>query len=249
MTDPPEATSGEPSLRAINAAIPRKVRLDADIGATTLFFGLLLLGAGAVWFGMASYFAVRTQQHRAALNRDGRETIATITEIFHGRSSTDVHYRFRLGDVGYQGSADFKDDRRFNLHPGDQIPLLVSPSDPSINHPSNWAWWSWRSDVVPHIFMLMFPVGGLVILLWLWKTRRLARIGWVTEGKVIACAPKGKHFRVDYEFSTEDQALFDGANENSDECETGSKIRVIYLRSHPKRNDTYPLALFRGSDD
>jgi hypothetical protein len=248
MIDPAEETSGEPSLRAINAAIPRKVRLDADIGATTLFFGLLLLGAGAVWFSMASYFAIRTEQRQSALNRDGHETIATITEIFHGRSSTDVHYRFRWAGVGYQGAADFKEDRRFDLHPGDQIPILVLPSDPSINHPSNWAWWSLRSDVVPHIFMLIFPAGGLVVLLSLSKARRLARSGWVTEGKVIACAPKGKRFRVDYEFSV-DQALFDGANENSDECETGSKIRVIYMRSNPKRNDTYPLALFRGPDD
>jgi len=74
----------------------------------------------------------------------------------------------------------------------------------------------------------------------------LARIGWVTEGKVIACAPKGNLFRVDYEFFDEHNTQFDGADEYSDEYKTGSNIRVIYLRENPKRNDIYPLSDFEN---
>jgi hypothetical protein len=85
---------------------------------------------------------------------------------------------------------------------------------------------------------------GIVALVFTFRERRLARIGWVTDGKVIACAPKGKRFRVDYEFCSGDHTLFDGANENSEEYESGSSIRVIYLRKNPKRNDTYPMSSY-----
>ena len=74
-------------------------------------------------------------------------------------------------------------------------------------------------------------------------------MGWVTEGKVIACAPKGSRFRVDYEFYAGDHKEFDGADEYSDEYQSGSNIRVIYLLKNPKRNDTYPMSTYRAVDE
>ena len=127
---------------------------------------------------------------------------------------------------------------------GDQLAVSFLHADPLVSHPTGWAWWTWW-DLLPYAFGLwIFGIGvrGLVMV---YQRRRLGRIGWVTEGKVIACATKGSRFRIDYQFYSEDQTLFDGANEYSyDEYKYGSKIRVIYLRSNPKRNDTYPLADF-----
>lgn len=233
----------EPSIREINAMIPRKVRLDPDGGYTSLVIALIVLCVGAVWFGGASYYYIQQARHRDALNREGREGIANITEIHIGRHSTSVYYTFRLSDAVYQGKAQFPEGRYLDVHVGDQIPILFLPSDPSVSHPSGWAWWSWW-DLGPHIFMLIFPIGGAIVLGSLYRERRLARIGWVTEGKVIACAPKGSRFRVNYEFLSEDGTSFDGADEYSDEYETESSIRVIYLRKNPKMNETYPMSTY-----
>ena len=125
-------------------------------------------------------------------------------------------------------------------------PILIQylASDPFVNHPSAWDW-SMGSDIIPNLFMLLIPGAGAVGLGYLYRERRLARIGWVTEGTVVACAPKGSRFRVDYEFFDEDHVEFDGDTEESyDEYKTGSKIRVIYLRKNPKRNDAYPMSIY-----
>jgi len=233
----------EPSIREINATIPRRVRLDPDGGYAPLAFVLIFLCVGAIWFGGAFYYYIQQARHRDALNRMGREAIATITEIYSGRGSTSVYYTFRFSDAVYQGHARFPEDRYLDIHVGEQIPILFLPADPSVSHPSNWAWWSWW-DLGPHVFMLMFPIFGVVGLGYLYRERRLARFGWVTEGKVIACAPKGSRFRVDYEFLSEDGTEFDGADECSDEYETESSIRVIYSRKNPKKNDTYPMSTY-----
>jgi hypothetical protein len=100
--------------------------------------------------------------------------------------------------------------------------------------------------VFPNLFALLFPGGGVTIAMNLYRERYLARFGYVTEGTVIACAPKGSRFRVDYEFLNEDHVEFDGDTEESyDEYKTGSNIRVIYLRKNPKRNDAYPMSTFQ----
>jgi hypothetical protein len=144
----------------------------------------------------------------------------------------------------YHGGATISDFQSIRVQVGDQLPIQFLPSDPSLNHPSGWGWWGF-GEVIACALGLMFFGIGVKGLLSIYLRRRLGRIGWVTEGKVIACAPKGSRFRVDYEFSTEDRTEFDGANEYSyDEYQYGSKIRVIYMRHNPKRNDTYPLADF-----
>lgn len=238
-----ESGPRELSLREINAKMPRRVRLDFDEGTQLLVFSLIFLGVGAIWFGVLGYYTTQQARHRAALNREGREAFATVTKIRSGRSSY-VHYKFCLGEATYQGEAKFQDHRRFDIHVGEQIPILFLPSHPSVNHPSTWAWWTWW-DLIPQLFMLFFSSFGVVGLGYLHRERTLARTGWVTEAKVIACAPKGSRFRIDYEFLNEDQTLFDGANENSDEYETGSTIRVIYLRKNPRRNRPYPMGAFQ----
>jgi len=234
----------EPSIQKLNAMIPRKVRLDADVGYKFLLFVIVFLGGGLICIGGASYYYAEQAWHREALNRGGREAIARITEIDSGRGSTAVYYTFRLSGTVHQGHAYFPQDRYLNIRVGEEMPILFLPSDPSINHPISWEWWSWW-DLVPQLFLLFFSCVGAVPAGALYRDRRLARVGWVTEATVIACAPNGKQFRVDYEFYSEDHEQFDGANENCDEYKTGSKIRVIYLRKNPKRNDTYPMSTYR----
>jgi hypothetical protein len=249
----------EPSIREINAKIPRKVSLDPDGGFASLVVALLLLGCGVVWFGgVYYYYFVHQGRIREALNRDGREAIGAITRIYSsgGRHSvTMVDYRFPVDGSDYDGAINLEDEPLSSdgdlpyLRIGETIRVQYLPANPQVSHPSGWAWWNWWDNVIPQLFFLAFPGGGIAILVSLYRERRLARIGWVTEGEVIACAPKGNQFRVDYEFYDENREQFDGANENCDEYKTGSKIRVIYLRNHPKRNDTYPLSTFHTAGE
>ena len=55
---------------------------------------------------------------------------------------------------------------------------------------------------------------------------------------------RGAGSEFDYEFLSEDGTSFDGADEYSDEYETESSIRVIYLRKNPKMNETYPMSTY-----
>jgi Protein of unknown function (DUF3592) len=242
----------EPGIHEINAKIPRKVSLDPDGGFASLVLALILLGFGVVWFGGVFYFYfVHQAQTREALYRNGRETIGMITRIYSppGRhSGTMVGYAFRVEGLDYHDSINLDDEPQWPdgeyLKISEAIRIQYLPSNPQVNHPTGWTWWNWWDSLIPQLFFLAFPGGGIAILVAIYRERRLARIGWVTEGEVIACAPKGKQFRVDYEFYDEDHEQFDGANENSDQYKTGSKIRVIYLRNNPKRNDTYPMSIF-----
>jgi hypothetical protein len=243
----------ELSISDLNAMIPRRVRLDPDGGYQALVFILIAIAFGGAWFAWLYHDDAQQWQRRGALRREGREAIAQITKV-SGRTRY-AHYTFHLGDADYQGEAKldnqtgpkFPDGRIQYARANQQIPILFLPSDPSVNYPSGWAWWSlW--DLAPHLFMLFFSSLGVLGLGNVYRERILASSGWVTEGTVIACAPKGSRFRVDYEFYNEDRQQFDGANEYSDECDTGSKIRVIYLRKNPKKNDTYPMASFYTPD-
>jgi uncharacterized protein DUF3592 len=241
----------ELSVRELNAMIPRKVSLNPDGGYAIVVFIIMFVGIGAIWFGALSYATFQKSRHRDALNKDGREAMAKVIELTNNRA-IHVRYTFRSGGADYEGVAEldnqiaprWPDGRVKHVREGDQIRIVFLPSDPSINYPIDWVWWSlW--DLGPYLFMLFFSGIGVVTLVYMIRERRLARIGWVTEGKVIACAPRGSRFRVDYEFYSEDHQEFDGANDRSEEYGSGANIRVIYLRKNPKRNDTYPLSTFR----
>ena len=241
----------ELTVAQINATIPRKVRLTAD-GYESLHIILIVLGIGAILCGGTFYYYFFHQaRQREALHRDGREAMGTITKIYSpGRhSGTLVAYTFRVDGLDYHDSIQLDDEPQAPdgpyLEVGEPIRIQYLPSNPWVNHPSGWAWWNWWDNGFPQLFLLLFPGMGVVGAVNLYRERHLARVGWVTEGKVIACAPKGSRFRVDYVFSSEDHEEFDGDTEDSfDEYQTDSKIRVIYLRKNPKRNDAYPLSVF-----
>lgn len=238
------ATPREMSIDEINAAIPRSVYLSAD-GLTPLQLMLGILVFGLICVGAISYLIGKDKRKAEALHREGHWATGSVTKIVHPRRSNDyVYYTFPFGDTIYHGGATVSDFQSIHVQVGDQLPILFLPSDPSVNHPSEWGWWGF-GEVFACGWSLMVVGLGVRGLGSLYQRRKLGRTGWVTEGKVIACAPKGSRFRVDYVFSTEDQTECDGANESSyDEYKYGDKIRVIYLRHNPKRNDTYPLADF-----
>ena len=231
------------SLQEINAGIPRRVRA-SDGTRKALWLGLFVLCVLVILMGGYVHSKIQEARHREALSKEGRDAAAMVTKIRPSRHGSWVYYGFRFGGAVYQGEIN-SDDMVWDAHVGELIPIRFLPSDPSVNHPTPWDLWVW-SDFVFIAFLLISFGAAANAAISVYGDRKLARIGWVTEGKVIACAPKGNRFRVDYEIFDEHHTLFDGANENSDEYKTGSNIRVIYLRRNPKKNDTYPLDSFHA---
>lgn len=229
----------ELSLHEINAAIPRSVR-PSDGMQKSLWFLFIMIGVLVLLMWGYAHFKVQETQRQKTLSRDGQETPARITKVNHSRHSDHIYYMFRFNGAAYQGNAD-SDESVWDAQVGKYLPIQFLPSDPSVNHPTPWVLWDLPDFIIIAVLLLSFGAMAKAAF-WAYGERRLARFGWVTEGKVIACAPKGNFFRVDYEFFDEDHTLFDGANEYSEEYKTGSSIRVIYRRKNPKRNDTYPLS-------
>jgi hypothetical protein len=250
-----EDLSRASSLHAVNANIPRRVSLYSDDAQKLLLISLMLLGGGAIWFAASFYFALQQAHHHEALRREGREAIGRVTRI-DGGHQLYVRYTFPFDNADVHGDAklDYQNDpllsdgRISYVRVGDQLPIRFLPSDPSVNHPRNWAWWSWW-DVIPHLFMLFFSSLGVVGLAYLLRERRLVRKGWVVHGNVTGCAPNRSKFSVDYEFRDENNTLVQGSSDYcEDEQEIGSSILVIYLRNQPKRNDAYPMSTYRAVD-
>lgn len=245
----------EPSIREINARIPRKVSLNPDAGYTALAGVIILLAIGAIWSGGAyCYYFIYQAGHRQALNRDGRIVPGKITRFSSSRHATYVNYAFPADGVEYGDNINLdyeplspNGDLPY-LHVGDPIPIQYLPSDPLVNHARGWAWWSWWNDVFPQSFSLLFFGGGVVLVGHMLRDRRLARTGWVVEGKVTGCVPNRKMFTVYYEFLTPDDTMVEGSGDSSDEIQYGSPVRVIYLRHHPKRNDLYPMSIYETAE-
>jgi len=235
----------ELSLREINAKIPRKVR-PSDETKTALVPALIVFGVLVVLTVWYVHSKVQEARHIEAVSREGLDAPARVTKVRSNRHGSSVYYSFRFGGAVYQGEVN-SDDMIWDAHVGENIPIRFLPSDPSVNHPTPWDLWVWSDFIFVTVLLVSFgAMAKLAVFVYL--ERRLARIGWVTDGEVIACAPKGSNFRVDYEFFDENHTQFDGADENSDEYKAGSSIRVIYLRKNPKKNDTYPMSSFETPD-
>lgn len=235
----------EPSLEEINVKLPRRVRLSND-GRSSLWVILIFLGGGLIWLGSVSRYIVHQWQRHDALDRVGVDVPARLTRIGHSRGSDTFYYTFQVAGVDYPSHASSSGVLK---HPnvGSQIQVLYLPSDPSVNYPKGLGWWDFS-------YLFPFYFGGIAVYAggktaWsLYRDWRLARLGWVTEGTVTLCVPtkNAERFMVDYEFRTQRDELVEGSNNDCyEEYKTDSKIKVLYLRQHPKRNDSYPLSSYR----
>ncbi len=226
-------------VSAINAQIPRNVRLDgSSIG--TLSFGLLLLLSGLavlVWLALDGAKDLRIQ---STLLQGGRSVNGTITSSSVNRGGTSVKYTFTAEGAAYSGYAEMKSDN-FSV-PGD--PRLISirylPVDPHVNQPANWKLISvW--DLFPFLLLITMTAVGVKVVMTAQRMISLVRNGYVVLGKVTGCASKNKLFTVFYVFESQNKEEIEGSCDLQEEYEAGAAIPVIYLRGSPKRNSKYPV--------
>jgi hypothetical protein len=232
-------------LGDINAMIPRRVALYSEEARRFYWVIVAFIGSGILWFGYYSYYSVEQMRQKESLRIGGHDVLGEVVAKGTSRSGVFIDYTFNVNGVGYHGAVLLPNDRRIDPNVGQSIAIRYLPSDPSVSHPSGWER-SGEWDLVPNLFMLFFIGLGAKGAVAIIRDKSLARKGWVVEGKVTSCVPKGRRFSVDYKFRTEDGSLMEGTNDYSDEYEVGACIFIIYLRKYPTRNKNYPLDSYRA---
>ena len=223
----------------LNTGVPRRVRFDQT--SMTLLSGMLLIVlvsfAGLAWM---SYGKVRNAQLLSTLRQKGYAAEGEVTKRSASLDGLFVTYEFSVNGLSYSGHARIK-LRRYILAPGGQISIRYLPEDPRENLPINVEIFSAR-DAQPFLLCLFFMGLSTYVIYTYLRERRLARVGVVVEARVKACAPYHKQFEVYYEFNIEGNVSMEGSCITEDEYEVGASIPVIYRRSNPKKNESFPVA-------
>jgi len=230
----------------VNAEIPRRVHFDG-LTIKVLSGALLTFLAGLavlLWIAHGALTGLRT---RDILRSNGQLTYGEITKVSANRGGEDVRYTFPVDGVLYSGRAEMGAAGYTVPADSKKIPLRYLPSDPRVNQPVKWQWFSvW--DFFPFLLLLTFIAIAAKVMIVAFRLRTLARMGLVVAGKVVGCAPNKKLFTVYYEFAAEGKTVIEGSCDLLDEYEMESAIPVIYLRSNPKRNNRYPISGFRTEE-
>lgn len=223
-------------------AVPRRVRFDQT--SITLLIGMLFIFwvsiAGLTWM---SYGKVRNAQLLSTLRQKGYAAEGEVTKRSASLDGAFVTYEFSVDGMSYSGHARMKLRRDSVSTPGGQIPIRYLPEDPRENLPINVEVFSVR-DTQPFLLCLFFIGLSIYVIYTYFRERRLARMGVVVEARVTGCAPYHKQFDVYYEFTAEGNLSMEGSCLTEDEYEVGASIPVIYRRSNPKKNESYPVAGF-----
>lgn len=229
-------------ISSVNAKIPRRVYPDR-VSINVLAGMMVVVLVGLIGSFCLSYNDIRNSHTRDILLRDGRTVDGEVAKSSANRDGVYVKYAFSVDGAMHSGHAEMRDDHYTVPGTGEKITIRYLPSDPNVNQPVDWVWFSaW--DIYPFIFVLFTIVASAVVMVVALRQRTLARMGVVVEGKVTGCAPNQKLFKVYYEFTTQENTALEGSTDLPDEYEVGASIPIIYLRSNPARNNRYPVGGF-----
>jgi len=228
---------------------PRRVRLsDTNILRATIAKVLVAIGvAGAAWTGIG---AVHSMQQRDALRERGIQAPASITSVRREGSdaATSVRYSFSAAGKTLAGKSAVPNQLVPNLKAAASLPIRYLPSDPSINHPADWAW---SADLLwdPLVGPIVFAAAGLCSLLLVRRQRRFVVNGVAVLATVTDCAlgsGRAGWYTLTYKFRAEDGREAGGSVRSESAQDVGSEICVLYLPRHPGRNIPYTSATYRA---
>ena len=231
----------------LSLSCPREVKLAGGGIAIACMVVLFFLGAIAAGLGLSSISA-RQAGEKQVLSQSGVEAQGTVTRHWRTREKDPqdkITYEFRHEGRIYHGST--KTPRRIwqRLEVGSTLAIRFVPSNPEVNHPSEW-----EMDVMPAFVpgLLALVLAGIAMML-LWMLRRqMQLLADGRPGPAIVIGHKrvkgGKVLR--YEFPLMDGNVGKGrGGQTRKPPEVGSVITVVYDRDNPKRNAPYPFDLVR----
>jgi hypothetical protein len=151
------------------------------------------------WKEAQSFDANRTVAIGTVVSRRIDSSVAMVDFEFgtvHSDEEYLVHYRFEAaGPVGAQAfdrEASVSEDDYNRLQPGAPLTVTYDRTDPSVSRIVE------ETASAPHVVLavlgvmtlVMAGVTGLVLAVWWWKWRRLARDGQRLQGSVVSCTTK-----------------------------------------------------------
>jgi len=225
---------------------PRKIRLCGD--------GLICLGVALSFLLTASvlglWLSVNTftqMQQRTALQRDSRVVVAKATTRFaRGHTSAlYVRYTFIVDGAAYSAEKTVPDNLFVSVRDSDHFLVRYLPTNPVINYPDGWEW-SLPLNLGSVAFWITIVAIGVGFMMPLIRERRLAREGVPAVGVVTSSVLKNRTFWVEYDFCVDGGRSIKGSGYPSSRQDIGAKIWVLYLRQDPRRNQPYPVSLFRA---
>jgi hypothetical protein len=231
--------------RELARALPREVSMSVR-GTFMAILSVVFLVATVPLF-----IFVRNQDLRQAapgelLRTQGREAQGEVTRLWRQTNPNTpmVTYEFSAGDRRLEGNASVPEKLWNAVRKAGFLPIRYLPSDPSINHPVAW------QDPPPPVwlpfFLPAFLVGcSIVLVVSLRRQARLAAEGCPSVGVVTGCYRVKRRWSVRYQFRTKDGVTAKGSSRLDHPLDTGAAICVLHLPENPRRNQIYPLPLYR----
>ncbi len=229
-------------------SLPREVRLSAAGIALAVVATLMSAGAVAAFVGLEA-IASRESTQRLLLEQQGVNTSAVITRLWRARDKERqpmVAYRFEYDGRAYEGQAKVSLRIWNTLAEGSPLPVRLVPSNPGLNHPSDWPGSQMPAWLPPVVAVFLAAVAALLVFL-LRCQRHLLSDGRPAPAIVTrySLADHGRK-RVHYEFAQSSGARGQGKSGPMRKLPPiGSTLCVIYDPENPRRSAPYPMDLVK----
>jgi hypothetical protein len=225
----------------------RPVRLTGGGIALVVVAVAMLLGAVAAGIGLG--ITVRRQAKEQLLLREqGVDTDAQVTRLWRSTSKEDrrywVAYRFTVQERAYEARKKVSTRIWQTLTVGSSLPVRYLPSDPKVNHPTEW-------DDTPMPNWLPYLLSGALVAIAFGCTIPLRiQMRLLTEGRPAPGIVTGHRRTRDgtilrYEFQLLNGATAKGRGQSRRPPGIGSPVCVLYDPENPRRNAPYPLTLVK----
>lgn len=226
-------------------SLPRKAKIYSTDGRYALAVAVITILGPVLWLGQYCFNDIKQMQQRSLLRSDGHEVIGEVTGLIVERGGViSVNYAFAANGLSYSGEARMPSHFGTVLDKSDKILIRFLPANPDVNHPSAWEWSAWMG-LDKALFSLFFIAMGSIAMTMLRRERKLAREGTVVAAIVKSCAPKAGQFQTEYDFYVNDGERMTGRSTSKESFEVGANVWVLYLAARPRRNQLYPLSLYK----
>ena len=224
----------------------RPVQLTGAGIALLVVAGAMLLGAVAAGIGLGTVFRRQVKDLRL-LSEQGVNTDAQITRLWRSSGKDQQHllsYRFTVEEREYVARKGVPSRIWQTLTVGSSLPVRFLPSDPKVNHPTEW------SDTPMPNWVPYLVFGALIATAFGCTIPLRIQMRLLTEGRpapgIVTGQRRTKNGTViRYEFKLLNGATAKGRGQSRRPPAIGAPICVLYDPENPRRNAPYPLTLVK----
>ena len=224
----------------------RPVSLTGGGIALLVVAAMMSMGAVAAGIGLGTTAKRQAKDHRL-LQEQGVNTEAQITRVWRSGDKNQQHlvsYRFTVQEREYVARKGVPPRIWQTLKAGSSLPVRFLPSDPKVNHPSEW------SDTPMPSWLPYLLSGALVATAFGCTIPLRIQMRLLTEGRPAPGTVTGHRRTKDgtilrYEFVLLNGATAKGRGQSRRPPAIGAPICVLYDPENPRRNAPYPLTLVK----